>query len=203
MQTGNLLTFILAGLLTVAVGEYQVNVLVLDKGLGGYASALLIYAVAVALMYAMGRYLDARVSLKNGDVVYYLFGGIFGLAIEWFVIGNGPWVGNGAIQAGMFAWWSATFLVPRIFTVGADPVIRTVRQHILISLAAYAAFSTVIVALSPENMRAGVTGILLSIGYIILNFQFIPYLVRNGFSRTSTRAFMWFIALSALVGLFI
>lgn len=198
----NFLTYISIGLLTVLAGEFQVQVLAAQKGLGGLFSTLLLYVFFLALMYAVGKFLDKKISQKNGDVVYYLVGGLFGLAIEWSM-GNGPWVGNGAIQAGMFAWWTAVFFVPRIFVQGIDAVAKQVQHRIIIFLSAYSAVSTLIIIISPIHLRPAFAGIMLAAAYIVMNFQFIPYLSKNGFSPALARRFMLFLALCGLAGLFI
>lgn len=196
------LTYILAGLLTVVAGEFEVNVLVLRKGPGAFFGALFLYVLALTLMYMVGKFIEARASAKNADAVAYLIGGAFGLSVEWFLIGNAPWAGNGAIQAGMFAWWGATFLIPRVFIAAADATVRTVRRQIVMSLASYSILSVTAVSLAPQNARAAITALLLSVGFIFINFQCMPYLVRNGFSRVAARIFMWSLAVSAVVGVF-
>lgn len=189
----------MAGLLTVLAGEFQVNILVSHKGIGAYISTLVLYTFFLLFMYVLNKFLERHISSKNIDVAYYFVGGACGLATEW-LIGNAPWVHNGAIQAGMFAWWSSTFLIPRIFTTPIDSVVSSVRRRVIISLLIYSLVSTLIVVFSPQTMRAGIAAILLTIGYIVTSFQFVPYLTRNGFSTRFIRMFMWSLVLAAIGG---
>ena len=202
MQKRNIFVFILAGLLTVLAGEFQVNVLVSHKGIGAYIATLVLYIFFLLLVYVLNTFLERNISSQKIDVVYYFVGGICGLAVEW-LIGNAPWVHNGAIQSGMFAWWGSIFLIPRIFTTPIDPVVTSARHRIVISVLLYSIVSTLIIAFLPQSIRAGIAAILLTIGYITINFQFVPYLTRNGFATKSMRIVMWILALAAIGGVLI
>ncbi len=193
--------FILVGLLTVLAGEFQVNVLVFGKEIDEYFSVLLIYAFLLALMYLFGKFLEKKVSPKRVDVIYYITAGLFGLALEWFIIGNAPWAGSGAIQAGMFAWWSAVFLIPRIFTDTRDALVTSLTRKIFVLLLIYSVVSTLVVAIVSADLRPALAGVMIALAYIIINFQFVSYLGRNGFSLTFARIFMWFLACAGIVGL--
>jgi len=201
MPTANFFKFIFIGLLTVFAGEFQVQVLAAQKGIGGFLSTLVLYSFFLAVMYAVSRFFDRKNSPKK-EVLYYFVGGLFGLAIEWSM-GNGPWVNNGAIQSGMFAWWAATFLVPRIFMQTADSVTVSVRRRLIIFLSIYSVVSTFVIVISPQYLRPAFAGIILAAAYIIINFQFIPYLSRSGISPVFVRRFMIFLAIAGVAGLFI
>lgn len=200
-QLKNFFKFISIGLLTVFAGEFQVQVLAAQKGMEGFVSTLVLYAFFLAAMYVVGVFCDRKNSPKR-DVYYYFVGGLFGLVIEWSM-GNGPWVNNGALQAGMFAWWAATFLVPRIFIQTADDVIVSVRRQLVIYLSIYSVLSTLVIIISPPALRPAFTGIILAASYITINFRFIPYLIRGGVSPVFARRSMIVLAIAGVAGLFI
>lgn len=199
MVKRNFFKFVLVGLLTAAAGELQVNVLVGGKGAGAYFSSMLLYVFFLALMYLLGKFLDRVTSIKKIDFIYYLAGGLFGLAIEWFLIGNAPWAGTGAIQAGMFAWWGAIFLVPRIFTTPIDALVGRVRKRVAVSLLVYSVVSVIIVSALPAGLRPAIAAVMIATSYLVVNFQFVPYLARSGFPQNIIQAFMWLLILAGVI----
>jgi hypothetical protein len=182
-------------------GEFQGNVLIMNKGVSAFFSAILVYVFFLSFMYLFGKFLERKISSEKFNLVYYLFGGLLGLAIEWFVIGNSPWLHKEAIQAGMFAWWGAIFFVPIIFTT--TDALTSVKKRTSITLLIYSVVSTIIISLMPINIRAGVFAILLAIFYIILNFQFVPFITRGNYGKIFTKLFMWFLVLATIIQLII
>ncbi|MCX6797377.1 MAG: hypothetical protein NTX98_02765 [Candidatus Doudnabacteria bacterium] len=204
MERRNFLKFVFAGLLTMIAGEFQVNVLVLNKGANDYLTTIFLYLPFFVIMYLFGVFCDRKFSPKRADLFCYFFGGLFGLiGYEWFLIGNAPWAGTGAIQTGMFAWWAAIPIISRIFTTPVDPLVKSVRRRVFIGLLIFSLVSTAIVAISPTDLKPIVAAFLITIGFFAINFQFIPYLTRNGSSKLFIRAFMWFLVLAAVANLFI
>ncbi len=115
----NFLRFILAGLLTAAVGEWQFSVFLRDD-LANFLGSL-----AFNTLYLSGVYLVTRLWLALGEtpeqgrrwmiLAYTGLFGLSGLMVEWFLIGNSPWGNPDASQTGMFAYWACMALVPLTF----------------------------------------------------------------------------------------
>lgn len=190
MQKRSYLKYIVIGLCAMAAGEFQVNVLVLQKGISAYFYAIALYVVLISIMFLVGKRIKS-------DIRYYFLAGLFGLVIEWVIFGNMPWVAVTAIQTGMFAWWASVFTLPRIFTDRDgefDSVVRSTKKRSLIVLIAYSVISTAVTAmipLDPTYLRPAIAGLMMLLGMIILNFQFIRFLARRSARRWSITLFMW------------
>lgn len=196
--------FVFVSLLVILAGEFQVNILVLNKGIGDYLGTLVLYLPFIIIMYLFNIFLDRKVSPKRSDLICYFVGGLFGLIVyEWFLIGNAPWAGTGAIQAGMFAWWAAIPVISRIFTNTADLFIGSVKRKVFVWLLVYSLISTAVVAVLPMDLRPVIAAFMMTIGFLAINFQFIPFFTRNGASKVFTRAFMWFLVLMSIANLFL
>ena len=109
------LQFILLGLLTAAIGEWQFSVFLrndLDNFIG---------SVVFNTLYLTGVYLVTRfllTTLRNRPRLILFYTGLFGLSglmVEWFLIGNSPWGNPDANQLGQFAYWACMALVPLMF----------------------------------------------------------------------------------------
>lgn len=188
------LTFLLFALFTMAAGEFQGNA-ILKGRFDWFLMAVVLYALIAAAYYLLGRTLDR---FAHGEIIYYFACGASGLlVIEWLILGNTPWQNPGAIQAGMFAWWAAIGMVPRIFSRDEG---RPARRRVAVALIAYSAVSTLIVIAllgkAAPVVLGGVTGLLLALGFIIMNFMFLPYLERDG-RRMWLR---WFLIALAVLG---
>lgn len=204
MKKRNFFKFIFAGLLAMIAGEFQLNILVLNKGINDFFTTLLLYLPFFIIMYLFSSFCDKKFSPKKADLLCYFFGGLFGLiGYEWFLIGNAPWAGTGAIQAGMFAWWATIPTVSRIFTTPVDPLVKSVRRRVFIGLLIFSLVSTTIVAILPTDLKPIVAAFLITISFFIINFQFIPYFTRDGSSKLFIRTFMWFLVLAGIANLFI
>jgi hypothetical protein len=191
----NIFLFLFIGIITMLAGEFQINVLVLNKGVSAFLMSIGLYIALLLVAYAVGKLLERIFSEKRVDVIYYFLGALFGLALEWIVFGNSLMQNPYANQAGMFAWWGAVFLMPRIFTTrepAFEPVIRSTRRRSLWVLILYSLISTfVIIALpaEPAFLKPAFVGLLMALGYIILNFQFGAFLARKGVSKRLLRVF--------------
>lgn len=204
MERRNFFKFVFVSFLVILAGEFQVNILVLNKGAGDYLGTLALYVPFIIIMYLFGVFVDRKISSKRSDLICYFVGGLFGLIVyEWFLIGNAPWAGTGAIQAGMFAWWAAIPTVSRIFTTTIDPPIKSVRRKIFVELFVYSLISTVIVMVLPMDLRPIIAALMMTAGFIVINFQFIPFFTRNGSSKTFAHAFIWFLVFASIANLFI
>lgn len=77
--------------------------------------AVIVYPLVLTLFYAISNWIDRRMSsVWKGDLLHYAVVGVFGLAFEWTLLGNGP--GSNAIQLGMFAMWTTFGFGPRVLT---------------------------------------------------------------------------------------
>jgi hypothetical protein len=109
------LRFVLLGVFTAAIGEWQFSVFLRndpDNFIG---------SVVFNTLYLSGAYLLTRILLTTlcnrpwFILVYMALAGASGLMVEWFLIGNSPWGNPDASQAGMFAYWACMTLVPLVF----------------------------------------------------------------------------------------
>ncbi len=81
----------------------------------GFIIAVFAYPVIISLSYLASRWIDRLVeSSWKGDLIHYFASGVFGLAVEWGLLGNGP--GSNAFQLGMFAMWTSFCFGPRVLT---------------------------------------------------------------------------------------
>lgn len=112
---GAFLRFLILGLLTAVVGEWQFSVF-LRGDVGDFLGSL-----AFNVLYLTGVYLLTRpvLSLLCRHRAFLLFYtvllGFSGLLVEWFLIGNSPWGNPDASQWGMFAYWACMVLVSLMF----------------------------------------------------------------------------------------
>jgi hypothetical protein len=116
------LGFVLLGLLTAAVGEWQFSVF-LRSDLENFTGS-----VFFNTLYLTGVSLATRLllsTLRNRPrfiLPYTAFFGFAGLMVEWFLIGNSPWGNPQASQLGMFAYWACMALVPLRFLMGKPAI---------------------------------------------------------------------------------
>lgn len=109
------LQFLLLGLLTAAIGEWQFSVF-LRNDLDNFIGSLFFNTLYLAGVYVLTRpLLNTLRDRPKFILVYAGFFGLTGLMVEWFLIGNSPWGNPHASQIGMFAYWACMVLVPLIF----------------------------------------------------------------------------------------
>ena len=110
-----ILQFILLGLLTVAIGEWQFSVF-LRNDLDNFIGSLFFNTLYLGGAYLITRILLTTLRNRPKFILFYtaLFG-LSGLMVEWFLIGNSPWGNPDASQVGMFAYWACMALVPLMF----------------------------------------------------------------------------------------
>lgn len=110
-----ILLFILPGLLTVAIGEWQFSVF-LRNDLDNFIGSLFFNTLYLGGVYLITRILLTTLRNRPKFILFYtvLFG-LSGLMVEWFLIGNSPWGNPNASQVGMFAYWACMTLVPLMF----------------------------------------------------------------------------------------
>jgi hypothetical protein len=139
---GTWLAFVLIGVVTAAIGEFQYSVLIRGAWGDWYGSMFF------NTLYLTAAYIVTRILFRlidNRAAAYLVCTGLaatVGLAVEWFVIGNSPWGNPAASEIGMAAYWASFVIVPLIF-VDPDPALRGVKRFIL----AYGLVYTTIVLL--------------------------------------------------------
>jgi hypothetical protein len=203
----NLIKFIITGLLVTLAGEFQINILVQHQPLGKYLMVFVVYRILLSIFYTLGKFLDKKFTSNKSDLLYYFIAGFTGLLIEWFLIGNSIYQNPSANQAGMFAWWAAVFLVPRIFTKLPDPATQIVKKRIYAVLIPYSIISTVFVAQQvavPEIHRIAATALTMIFGFILLNYFLVNYLItQNPHLQKRLKYFYKFLVIVSLAQLFL
>lgn len=134
----DLMRFILAGVITAALGEFVYSVMLR----GDWQN--LLGSIFFNSLYLLGVYIFRQVLLRlvhrplAANLLYYFFLGGAGLMVEWFMIGNSPWGNPQASQLGMFAYWTAMVMAPLLFT---RQVVKTshIRRAYLIYFVIFAA----------------------------------------------------------------
>ncbi len=130
----SLAQFLLLGLLTAAIGEWQFSVF-LRNDFDNFIGSLFFNT-----LYLIGVYLLTRLlltTLRNRPkfiLVYTGFFGLTGLMVEWFLIGNSPWGNPDASQVGMFAYWACMALVPLAFLLQNRPLQHFILRYGLVYL---------------------------------------------------------------------
>lgn len=130
----SLAQFLLLGLLTAAIGEWQFSVF-LRNDLDNFIGSLFFNT-----LYLIGVYLLTRLlltTLRNRPKFILLYTGFFGLTglmVEWFLIGNSPWGNPDASQVGMFAYWACMALVPLAFLLQNRPLQHFILRYGLVYL---------------------------------------------------------------------
>lgn len=88
---------------------------------GTMCFAIVCYPIFVSLAYLASRVVDRFVRHQPlADVVHYVGSGIFGLAVEWTLLGNSPWGNPKAIQPAMFCMCAAFCFGPRVLLRHSD-----------------------------------------------------------------------------------
>jgi hypothetical protein len=107
--------FVLLGLLTAAIGEWQFSVFLRDD-LDNFIGSLVFNTLYMTGVYLVTRLLLTVLRNRPKFILFYTgFFGLSGLMVEWFLIGNSPWGNPDASQVGMFAYWACMALVPLMF----------------------------------------------------------------------------------------
>ncbi|MDX9991874.1 MAG: hypothetical protein RBS68_07460 [Anaerolineales bacterium] len=129
------LQFILLGLLTAAIGEWQFSVF-LRNDRDNFVGSLAFNALYLGAVFVITRVLLTTLRNRPKFILFYtgLFG-FCGLMVEWFMIGNSPWGNPQASQVGMFAYWACLALVPLIFLLEKRSLQIFILRYALIYLA--------------------------------------------------------------------
>lgn len=134
------LLFVLIGVATAAVGEWQFSVLIR----GDWTN--LLGSVVFNAFYLTGAFLLTRLLLRlmprrAALLITALLAAACGLAVEWFLIGNSPWGNPAASQIGMAAYWASIVLVPWLL-IDLDPRLHPLKRAIVVYALGYVALAT-------------------------------------------------------------
>jgi hypothetical protein len=126
--------FIFVGLFTAAVGEWQFSVFLRSdlQNIFGSLAFNTLYLAGVTLLTCL--FITPLRRQPRWILLYAACGGISGLAVEWFLIGNSPWGNPDANQLGMFAYWACMSLVPLMFLLQKYSVQAFILRYGLIYL---------------------------------------------------------------------
>ena len=81
-----------------------------------FGIALVFYPFYLAFAYAVSRAADRIIKNPlSANIFCFFFFGLFGLMVEWKLLGNSPSANPHASQIGMFAMWVVFFCMPRLF----------------------------------------------------------------------------------------
>lgn len=130
-----LLRFLLLGLLTAAIGEWQFSVF-LRNDLDNFIGSLFLNTLYLAGVSILTH--PFLITLRNRPrfiLAYTGFFGLTGLMVEWFLIGNSPWGNPAASQIGMFAYWACMVLVPLVFLLQNRSLQTFITRYALVYIA--------------------------------------------------------------------
>jgi hypothetical protein len=115
------LIFIGTGSLVALAVEAAFNLLAAHTP-ANFLFTLFFYPVYLALFYGLRTSIVFPFVLRPRMrfLCTYILGGVFGLAIEWLIIGNSPWAHPEALQWGMWAYWASMVSVPAIYEQDAQ-----------------------------------------------------------------------------------
>lgn len=120
--------FVLIGVLTAAIGEFQYSVLLRDDWANWFGS-MFFNALYLSAAFVVVTFICRRASRRMAMLLCVVLAGLAGLAVEWFAIGNSPWGNPDASQIGMAAYWACLVVVPLILII-PDPQLHPLKRAI-------------------------------------------------------------------------
>lgn len=135
-----ILLFVVIGVLTAAVGEWQFSVLIRGDWANLYGS------IVFNAIYLTGAFVVTRLIFRlvaRREIALLLCAGlaaVCGLLVEWFLIGNSPWGNPQASQVGMAAYWACLVIVPLIM-IDPDRRLRSLKGYIALYALLYTALA--------------------------------------------------------------
>jgi hypothetical protein len=145
--------------------------------------------VILALLWFPNRWIERRARTPlAADVCIYLFAGVTGLTIEWFILGNSPWQNPEANDLGMFCFWTVVLAMPRLL-LDNRPHLRSVRRAVGVCFPAFAAAALAVGFATPQAFRLFVLVVVVVVGYVGMNSFFARALFLEWrHTRSGTRA---------------
>lgn len=110
----NYFQFVIVGLIFFAVMEFAFSVQIrgdIDNFIGSIFINFFYFSLAYGLIKLLFKFQE--ISYKK-DIFLFIFFGIIGLLIEWFLIGNSPWGNPQASQITMFMYWGGGVLFSKL-----------------------------------------------------------------------------------------
>ena len=166
--------FIAVGFIFAIITEFQFNILALGN-VGNFIFDLFFYPVFLIFVYfsnaVLGRIFKNKIL---SGVLFYLIFGIFGLAFEWYLMGNSPWANPDANQIGMFSFWVAVTFMPKIF-IEREEKFNNLKKKIVFYFVPFSAITTVIGIVLPSDFRVFWLVWFAIIGYTFMQVFYIKY----------------------------
>lgn len=110
--------FFLIGLLVAALEEFITQGVLKGNLLGWMVPTLIAFFPFLVIVRWIGRRLHACFGEWQAVLGYYLTAGAIGLALEWSLLGLGPWKDWNLLQIpfqfGMFSFWVGVAFAPRL-----------------------------------------------------------------------------------------
>lgn len=161
------LKFIFVGLVFSGAPEV-VNQIYVKQSLSGFTSTIKSYIIFLVILYFVRKIYNRIIKRKRLNVIiWYILLGMFGLAIEWFLLGNAGVAFYG--QIAMFSFWGGAFgLLPVIFTEepSFSDLKRSIKKFSVIWMAIF------LIAGIPNP---GLGLIIWIFGNIAINYYFFKY----------------------------
>ena len=178
-KSKELLIFVLCGIAYSLVPEFTNNVIINHTWLGYFRTLFILVPIFMAFGYLI--HLLIKKALKNhfiGNILYFLFFGFFGLAIEWFLIGNSPWANPNAIQFAMFLYWSGLYFMPLIM-LNQNPYFNKLKSNLLKFYAVYSLLLLIFSLVASPRVVTYLTPLIWALVYLIINIFYIPYIYKS------------------------
>ncbi len=147
---GHWLRFVIIGVLTAAVGEWQFSVLIRGDW-ANLLGSMLFNAIYLTGAFVVTRFIFRLVARR--DIAFLLCAGLAavgGLWVEWFLIGNSPWGNPDASQWGMAAYWACLVVVPLII-IDREAWLRSLKGRIVLYALLYTALAVLGQVLIPTD----------------------------------------------------
>ncbi|HEY2979562.1 MAG TPA: hypothetical protein VGJ22_00145 [Anaerolineales bacterium] len=178
--------FVLVGTFFSTVEEF-LTVVVLKHDLASFVFTLLVlFPVFLTFAFLSSRLFNRLLRREPArDIAHFVIYGVFGLMIEWFLIGLAPWSDPSAnpilmalFQFGMFSFWATVGFAPRLFISGAE-LARETRASILRFYIPYFALTYVVALTVPIELRfVAIIGLVI-FGYAFLNLFYLKYFAQS------------------------
>jgi hypothetical protein len=171
----SLISFVAVGSATALIVEFFFNIAVTGD-YGNFLFTLVGYPAYLTLFFALQQVVLRRVARgeKALFVLTYLAGGVLGLAIEWFIIGNSPWGNPDSIQWGMWVFWAAVVSVPAIYVQERGRGWRMLWSL----LGVYGGVSLALWLILPPPLRLVAMPVWMTVFYTYLHLPYLSYLQR-------------------------
>lgn len=170
--------FILIGLLFATVGEFVLNILILNS-LSDYLFTFIIYFLLLVFIYYSSKIINFLFRKKlTANIIYYLTYSLLGLMIEWFLLGNSPSGNPDANQIGMFSFWAAVCMMPRIFTDKNKNLIK-LKKSVILFFIPYSVIMLIAGILLPASSKLFLLVWLITIGYTFMNIFYVIYFIKS------------------------